>query len=103
MPDGSTTPLTDAALTPDPGVRTITSGGSINGSIPAGYDIPSRLGIPHEPDGIAARLLAEGAVIRRAARATLDAERQIALGQYFTPMWVARLMAEMCEIEWPGP
>ena len=36
MPDGSTTPLTDAALTPDPGVRTITSGGAINGSIPAG-------------------------------------------------------------------
>ena len=97
MPDGSTTPLTDTALTPDPGVRTITSGGAINGSIPAGHDSPSRLGIPHAPPEIADRLLAEGAVIRRAARATLVAERQIALGQYFTPMWVARLMAAMCE------
>ena len=51
----------------------------------------SHLPIPHEPPEIADRLLAEGAVIRRAARGTLDAERQIALGQYFTPMWVARL------------
>ena len=97
MPDGSTTPLTDAALPPDPGVRTITPGAAINGSIPAGHATPSRLGIPHEPPEIADRLLAGGAVIQSAARATLDAERQIALGQYFTPMWVARLMAAMCE------
>ena len=97
MPDGSTTPLTDAALNPGPGVRTIASGSAINGMIPAGDHILSHLPIPHEPPEIADRLLAEGAVIRRAARATLDAERQIALGQYFTPMWVARLMAAMCE------
>ena len=97
MPDGSTTPLTDTALPPDPGVPTITSRGAINGSIPAGHDTPSRLPTPHAPPEIADRLLAEGAVIRRAARANLDAERQSALGQYFTPMWVARLMAAMCE------
>ena len=97
MPDGSQTPLTDAALTPDPGVRTITSRTAINGSLPAGLDTPSRLPVPHQPPEIADRLLAEGAVIRRAARANLVAERQIALGQYFTPMWVARLMAAMCE------
>lgn len=97
MPDGSMTPLTDTALTPDPGVRTITSGGAVSRSIPAGHDLPSRLAVPHQPDEIADRLLAEGAVIRRAARATLVSERQIALGQYFTPMWVARLMAAMCE------
>ena len=36
-------------------------------------------------------------VIRRAARSSLVTKRQIALGQYFTPMWVARLMAAMCE------
>ena len=83
MPDGSTTPLTDAALPPDPGVPTIASRSAINGSIPAGFDSPSRLGIPHAPPEIADRLLAEGAVIRRAARATLVAERQIALGPVF--------------------
>ena len=99
MSDGSTTPLADAFLTPDLGVRPITSGGTINGSIPAGHDKPSRLAMPHEPDEIADCLLAEGAVIRSAARATLVAERQIALGQYFTPMWVARLMAAMCETD----
>ena len=37
-------------------------------------------------------------MIRNAARANLVSERQIALGQYFTPIWVARLMAEMCEV-----
>ena len=99
MPDGSMTPLTDTALTPDPGVRTITSGGAVSRSISAAHDTPSRLAIPHQPDEIADRLLAEGAVIRRAARAGLVAERQNALGQYFTPMWVARLMAAMCETD----
>ena len=97
MPDGSQTPLTDAALPPDPGVRTILSPTAINGSIPAGHDTPSPLPIPHAPPEIADRLLAEGAVIRRAARASLVAEHQSALGQYFTPMWVAHLMAAMCE------
>ena len=97
MPDGSTPPLADAALPPDPGVQTITPGAAINGSIPAGHATPSQLPLPHAPPEIADCLLAEGAVIRRAARATLDAERQVAMGQYFTPMWVARLMAAMCE------
>ena len=99
MPDGATAPLTDTALTGDPAVRTITPGGVIGGGIPAGLDILRRPAIPHGPREIADRLLAEGAVGRNAARAALDAERQGALGQYFTPMWVARLMAEMCEVD----
>lgn len=98
MPDGGTTTLTDAALTPDPGVRAIASASAVNGSTPAGRDAPVLPASPREPDRIADRLLAEGTVIRRSARASLVAERQAALGQYFTPMWVARLMAAMCEV-----
>ena len=98
MPDGSTAPLTDTALTADPAVRPITPGNVINGSLPAAHHMRFQPAIP-EPHEIADRLLAEGALVRNAARATLVAERQIALGQYFTPMWVARLMAEMCEVD----
>lgn len=97
MPDGSPTPLTDPALTPDLGVRTIMPRSAINGNIPAGHEQPSWPAIPHERPGITDRLLVGGGLIRRVARATFVAERQISLGQCFTPMWVARLMAAMCE------
>ena len=75
MPDGTTTPLTDPVLTPTRRVPTISSARPNDRSIPAGRDIPSRPPIPRDRSEIADRLLAEGAVIRRAARASLVAER----------------------------
>ncbi len=97
MPSGSTAPLTDTVLPRDPGVRAIKPDNRSDRTVPSGRDMPSDPAIPPGPQGIADRLLAEGAVIRSAARAGLVSDRQVALGQYFTPMWVARLMAEMCE------
>lgn len=41
------------------------------------------------------RLLTHGTLIQAAARDSLVPERQRRLGQYFTPMWVARLLASM--------
>ena len=96
MSDGNTSRVTDAALRGGLGVRTVASGNGIGGSVRGKHDKACRRGIPHEPHEIADRLLAEGAVVRNAARANLVSERQTALGQYFTPMWVARLMAETC-------
>ena len=97
MPDGIATPSTDPVLPRDPVARPIKPRSPINGSIPAAHDLPSHPPTPQSPPEIADRLLAEAAVIRRAARSSLVTDRQVALGQYFTPMWVARLMAAMCE------
>ena len=47
------------------------------------------------PLEVAERLLTQGSILQAAARRTLVPERQRDLGQYFTPMWVARLMASM--------
>ena len=41
------------------------------------------------------RLVTHGTLIQAAARKAIVPERQRRLGQYFTPMWVARLMASM--------
>ena len=41
------------------------------------------------------RLLTHGTLIQAAARESLVPERQRRLGQYLTPMWVARLLASM--------
>ena len=49
------------------------------------------------PEDVADRLLTQGAILQAAARSTLLAHRQQDLGQYFTPIWVARLMASMAE------
>ena len=47
------------------------------------------------PLEVAERLLTQGSILQAAARRALVPERQRDLGQYFTPMWVARLMASM--------
>ena len=47
------------------------------------------------PLEVAERLLTQGSIIQAAARRALVPERQRDWGQYFTPMWVARLMASM--------
>ena len=99
MPDGSAAPFTDAPPTPGRRARAITPGNAVIGGVSARHDIPSRPAIRREPSEIADRLLAEGAVVRSAARASLVSERQVTMGQYFTPMWVARLMAEMCRVD----
>ncbi len=52
--------------------------------------------------GIANSLLARAAVVRNAARTSLDARRKEELGQYFTPVWVAQLMASMIEDQVDG-
>ena len=47
------------------------------------------------PRDVADRLLTHGTLIQAAARKSIVPERQRELGQYFTPMWVAELMASM--------
>ena len=50
---------------------------------------------PHTARELADRLITHGTLIQAAARKAIVPERQSRLGQYFTPMWVARLMASM--------
>lgn len=47
------------------------------------------------PRDLADRVITHGTLIQAAARKAIVPERQRRLGQYFTPMWVARLMASM--------
>jgi len=99
MPNDSMTAPMAAVLPPGFGVSDNHDRSSVNVDISIGHELPSRRLSPHRATDIAARLLSEGGVIRRAARAALVAERQVALGQYFTPLWVARMMAAMCEVD----
>ena len=98
MPDNSATPWLEAAFPHGTGVRTSVGGATINGDVLRRTGSPLRPALAREPKDIADQLLADGAVVRRAARASLDSQTQITLGQYFTPMWVARLMASMCDL-----
>lgn len=50
---------------------------------------------PISPRELAGRVVTHGTLIQTAARESIIPERQRRLGQYFTPMWVARLMASM--------
>ena len=50
---------------------------------------------PIRPSEVTDRLLTHGTLIQAAARKAIVPDRQRELGQYFTPMWVARLMASM--------
>ncbi len=53
---------------------------------------------PAKPRELADGLITQGTLIQAAARKALTPERQRLLGQYFTPMWVARLMASMVPV-----
>lgn len=53
---------------------------------------------PARPRELADGLITHGTLIQAAARRSLIPERQRRLGQYFTPMWVARLMASMVPV-----
>ena len=65
--------------------------------------LPTDAGEAHSPTGpgpvrpreVTDRLLTHGTLIQAAARKAIFPKRQRELGQYFTPMWVARLMASM--------
>ena len=50
---------------------------------------------PSSPRELADRVITHGTLIQAAARESIVPEQQRRLGQYFTPMWVARLMASM--------
>jgi adenine-specific DNA-methyltransferase len=51
--------------------------------------------LPVNPESAADVLMTEAAITRDAARDSLSEERQAELGQFFTPLWVADLMASM--------
>lgn len=51
--------------------------------------------LPNAPIEEAHLLLTRAAMVRAEAREDLSSERQTALGQFFTPLWVAELMASM--------
>ena len=97
MPSNSASQWIEATSRHDTGARTNVDG-AINGSVPCRSGATLRLAVTREPKDIADRLLAEAAVVRSAARASLVSQTQMTLGQYFTPMWVARLMASMCDV-----
>ena len=50
------------------------------------------------PEDLADGLITQGTLIQAAARQSLAPGRQRLLGQYFTPMWVARMMASMVPV-----
>lgn len=62
----------------------------------------TRAGVPDEPPASPDWLLTEAAIIRAAARDSLSSQRQSELSQYFTPIWVARLMASFLRNECGG-
>lgn len=72
MPGTTAVEWVDTALTPSPG----TPG-------------------PVTPRELSERVITHGTLVQAAARKSIVPERQRRLGQYFTPIWVARLMASM--------